>query len=99
MLKRILPVSAWFLIATPVVAGNRETGAQALNPQELAVKYFDQMDINEDGVVTKDEFTASPFSKILKTFDVLQPNKEGVVEKEAFIEIFVKMNSKPATEA
>ena len=80
------------------MAGNCGTGAQAHNPQELAVKYFDQMGINEDGVVTKDEFTASPFSKILKTFDVLQPNKEGVVEKEAFIEIFVKTNSKPATQ-
>lgn len=54
------------------MAGNCGTGAQAHNPQELAVKYFDQMDINEDGVVTKDEFTASPFSKILKTFDILQ---------------------------
>jgi len=99
MLTRIILASALFLIATPALAGGCGTGAHAQNPQEIAVKYFAQMDANGDEVVTKDEFAASPFSKILKSFDVLQPNEDGVVEKKAFIEAFVKTHSKPATEA
>ena len=55
--------------------------------------------VNEDGLVTKEEFAASSFSKMLKSFDVLKPNKDGVVEKKAFIEAFVKAHSKPKTEA
>ena len=49
--------------------------------------------------VTKEEFAASPFSKMLKSFDVLHPNENGVVEKKKFIETFVKTHSKPKTEA
>ena len=98
MLKRILLISASFLIATPALAGGCGTSAHAQNPHEMAVKYFGQMDTNGDEFVTKEEFAASPFSKVVKSFDVLQPNDDGVVEKKAFIETFVKTHSKPATE-
>ena len=72
------------------MAGNCGTGAQAHNPQELAVKYFDQTDINEDGVVTKDEFTASPFSKILKTFDILQQTRRVWLRKRRLSKFSLK---------
>ena len=99
MFRRFILVLASLLLATPASAGGCGTGAHAHNPHEMAVKYFGQMDTNGDEVVTKEEFAASPFSKILKSFEVLQPNEDGVVEKKEFIETFVKTHSKPKTEA
>ena len=99
MLKHSLTLCAALLLATPASAGNCGSGAHIHDPQKMANKYFSQMDTNEDGLVTKEEFAASSFSKMLKSFDVLKPNKDGVVEKKAFIEAFIKAHSKPKTEA
>ena len=74
-------------------------GERAHNPREMAVKYFGQMGTNGDDTVTKEEFAASPISKMLELFDVFQPNEDGVVEKKAFIETFGKTHSHPKTEA
>ena len=99
MFRKIILAYALFLISIPAFAGGCGTGAHAHNPQEMAVKYFGQRDTDGDEVVTKEEFAASPFSKMLKSFDVLQPNEDGVVEKKVFIETFVKTHSKPKIEA
>ena len=99
MFKRVLLFSATLFITFPALAGSCGTGAHTHNPHEMAVKYFGQMDTNGDEVVTKEEFAASPFAKMLKSFDVLNPNDKGVVEKKKFIETFVKTHSKPKTEA
>ena len=99
MFKRALVYSTIILTAPPALAGGCGTGEHAHNPQEMAIKYFGQMDTNGDEVVTKDEFAVSPFAKMLKSFDVLQPNENGVVEKKKFIENFVKTHSAPKTEA
>ena len=99
MIKKTILALASLLLATPALANGCCTGDHAYNPHEMAVKYFGQMDTNGDEVVTKEEFAASPFSKMLKSFDVLQPNEDGVVEKKAFIETFVKTHSHPKTEA
>ncbi len=99
MFKKFLLFSASLLIAPPALAGGCGAGAHTHNPHEIAVKYFGQMDTNGDEVITKDEFAASPFAKMLKSFDVLHPNENGVVEKKNFIETFVKTHSKPKSEA
>ena len=99
MLKHSLTLCAALLLATPASAGSCGSGAHPHDPQKMANKYFGQMDTNDDGLVTKEEFAASSFSKMLKSFDVLKPNKDGVVEKKAFIEAFIKAHSKPKTEA
>ena len=99
MVKKALLFTASLLLAPPALAGGCGTGAHAHNPQEMAIKYFGQMDTNGDAVITKNEFAMSPFAKMLKSFDVLQPNEKGVVEKKKFIEEFVKTHSEPKTEA
>ncbi len=99
MFKKTIITFASILIGTPVLANGCGTGDHAHNLHEMAVKYFSQMDTNGDAIVTKKEFAASPFSKMLGSFDVLQPNDAGVVEKKAFIESFVKTHSHPKTEA
>ena len=99
MFRKFILVSAALFLANPALAGSCGAGAHTHNPHEMAVMYFGQMDTNGDEVVTKEEFTASPFSKMLKSFAVLQPPEDGVVEKKKFIETFVKTHSKPKTEA
>ena len=99
MVTKALAFSVILLSAPPALAGGCGTGGHAHNPQEMAVKYFGQMDTNGDDVVTKDEFAVSPIAKMLKSFDVLQPNEKGLVEKKKFIENFVKTHSEPKTEA
>tara|TARA_B100000676_G_scaffold162220_1_gene159594 strand:+ start:36 stop:335 length:300 start_codon:yes stop_codon:yes gene_type:complete len=99
MFKKTIVAFASFLIVTPALAGGCGKGNYTHEPHEMADKYFGQMDTNGDEFVTKEEFEASPFLKMLKSFDVLQPNEDGVVEKRAFIETFVKTHSYPKTEA
>ena len=89
--------SALFALS-PANAGNCGGGAHAHNPQEMASKFFDQMDVNGDETVTKAEFEASPMAKAVKSFDALQPNESGIVTKKTFIETFVKMHPVPKNE-
>jgi len=100
LMKNLLPIlfiSATFLVS-PAHAGSCGTGAHAHNPQEMASKYFDQMDSNGDDIVTKTEFEASPMSKAVKSFDALNPDESGVVKKNTFIENFVKAHPVPKNE-
>tara|TARA_B100000676_G_scaffold106176_1_gene106081 strand:- start:1010 stop:1309 length:300 start_codon:yes stop_codon:yes gene_type:complete len=99
MLKKSILAFAALLIVTPALANGCGKGGHAHDLHEMAIKYFGQMDTNGDDVVTKEEFEAFPFSKMLKSFGVLQPNEDGVVEKKSFIETFVKKHSHPKTEA
>ena len=90
-------VSAFFALS-PAHAGNCGGGAHAHNPQEMASKYFDQMDANGDETVTKAEFEASPMAKAVRSFDALQPDESGIVTKKTFIETFVKTHPAPKNE-
>jgi hypothetical protein len=95
----MLAAFAYALFAQfPAQAGNCGGGAHAHNPQEMASKFFDQMDLNGDATVTKAEFEASPVAKAVKSFDSLQPNESGLVTKKTFIEIFVKTHPMPKNE-
>ena len=84
---------------SPAHAGSCGGGDHVHSPQEMATKYFDQMDANSDEIVTKAEFEASPMAKMVKSFDVLQPNTNGQVTKRSFIEAFVKAHPAPQNEA
>ena len=88
-----------FFAISPAHAGSCGGGDHVHSPQEMATKYFDQMDANSDEIVTKAEFEASPMARMIKSFDVLQPNKTGQVTKNAFIEAFVKAHPAPKNEA
>jgi len=100
LMKNLLPIliiSATFVVS-PAHAGSCGTGVHAHIPQEMASKYFDQMDANGDDIVTKTEFEASPMSKAVKSFDALNPDESGVVKKNTFIENFVKAHPVPKNE-
>ncbi|MDE0992126.1 MAG: hypothetical protein OSA23_02935 [Rhodospirillales bacterium] len=100
-MKHIIPavfVSAFFAIS-PAYAGSCGGGDHGHNPQEMASKYFNQMDANGDEMITKAEFEASNMAKMIKSFDALEPNESGVVTKSAFIETFVKMHPVTKNEA
>ena len=100
-MKHIIPavfVSAFFAIS-PAYAGSCGGGDHGHNPQEMASKYFNQMDANGDETITKEEFEASNMAKMIKSFDALEPNESGVVTKSAFIETFVKMHPVTKNEA
>ena len=100
-MKHIIPavfVSAFFAIS-PAYAGSCGGGDHGHNPQEMASKYFNQMDANGDEIITKAEFEASNMAKMIKSFDALEPNESGVVTKSAFIETFVKMHPVTKNEA
>ena len=83
----------------PAYAGNCGGGDHAHNIQEMATKYFNQMDANSDEIVTKAEFEASPIAKMIKSFEYLEPNESGEVTKSAFIETMVKMHPQTNNEA
>jgi hypothetical protein len=74
-------------------AGSCGSGNHGHTKQEVAEKYFGQMDLNNDQVIDRSEFVKSPMSKMIKSFEVLQPDATGVVRKEAFITFFVKAHS------
>lgn len=100
-MKHIIPavfVSAFFAIS-PAYAGSCGGGDHGHNPQEMASKYFNQMDADGDEMITKAEFEASNMAKMIKSFDALEPNESGVVTKSAFIETFVKMHPVTKNEA
>ena len=91
-------VSVLFAIP-PAYAGSCDGGGHAHNLQEMASKYFNQMDVNGDEIITKAEFEASTMTNMVKSFAALQPNESGVVTKSDFIETFVKMHPVKKNEA
>jgi hypothetical protein len=100
-MKHTIPaviVSVLFALS-PAYAGSCDGGDHAHNLQEMASKYFNQMDADRDEIITKAEFEASPMAKMIKSFDALEPNESGVVTKSAFIETFVKMHPETKNEA
>ena len=100
-MKHIIPaviVSALFALS-PAYAGNCGGGNHAHNIQEMASKYFNQMDANGDEIVTKAEFEASPMAQMITSFDALGPNERGEITRDAFIETMVKMHPETKNEA
>lgn len=91
--KVALGFLALLTFSMPAHAGSCGGADHVHDPQEMASKYFDKMDKNNDQVVTKSEFEASPFSKMLTSYEMLQPNEAGVVERKSFIKTFVKAHS------
>ena len=65
--------------------------------EEMAVNFFDQIDLNSDGTVDIMEFKKSQMSNMIKSFDSLSPDKNGLVSKKSFIKSFVYLHSTPAT--
>ena len=65
--------------------------------EEMAVKYFDQVDLNSDGKVDLTEYKKSQMSSVLESFDSLNPDINGLVSKKSFIKNFVYLHSTPAT--
>ena len=86
------------LFAGSVYAGSCSGDGHSHSAQEMALKYFSQMDTNEDALVSKAEFEASPMTKFVKNFDVLNPNAKGFVEKESFLKMFIEAHSKKPLE-
>ena len=82
----------------PAHAGSCGGGNHVHSPQEMATKYFDQIDVNRDEIITKAEFEASSMAKMIKSFDVLRPDENGRVAKSDFIEAFVKAHPAPKNE-
>ena len=82
----------------PAYAGSCGGGNHVHSPQEMATKYFDQIDVNSDEIITKAEFEASSMAKMIKSFDVLRPDENGRVAKSDFIEAFVKAHAAPKNE-
>ena len=100
-MKHIIPaviVSVLFALS-PAYAGSCGGGDHAHNLQEMASKYFNQMDADGDEIITKAEFEASPMAKMIKSFDDLEPNESGEVTKSTFIENMVKMHPETKNEA
>ena len=100
-MKHTIPaviVSVLFALS-PAYAGSCDGGDHAHNLQEMASKYFNQMDADRDEIITKAEFEASPMAKMIKSFDDLEPNESGEVTKSAFIENMVKMHPETKNEA
>ena len=82
----------------PAHAGSCGGGNHVHSPQEMATKYFDQIDVNSDEIITKAEFEASSMAKMVKSFDVLRPDENGRVARSDFIEAFVKAHTAPKNE-
>ena len=82
----------------PAHAGSCGGGNHVHSPQEMATKYFDQIDVNSDEIITKAEFEASSMATMIKSFDVLRPDENGRVGKSDFIEAFVKAHPAPKNE-
>ena len=67
--------------------------------QEMAEKYFVQMDANGDELVSEAEFKTSAMTKFVKNFGTLKPNADGYIEKKAFLKMFVEAHSSDKPEA
>ena len=74
-------------------AGGCGNNSHMHTKEEIAEKYFDQMDLNSDLTIDFQEYKNSNMSKILKSFDSLNPDKNGVISKKSFIKNFVKAHS------
>ena len=99
MKHTILAVLMTALIGfAPAHAGSCGGGNHVHSPQEMATKYFDQIDLNSDEIITKAEFEASSMAKMIESFDVLRPDENGRVAKSDFIEAFVKAHAAPKNE-
>ena len=100
-MKHIIPaiILSVFFAFSPAYAGSCDGGGHAHNLQEMASKYFNQMDADGDEIITKAEFEASPMAKMIKSFDALEPNESGEVTKSSFIETMVKMHPETKNEA
>ena len=94
----VLGCVALLSFSMPALAGSCGGADHVHDPKEMASKYFDKMDLNNDKVVTKAEFEASPFSRMLTSYEMLQPNEAGVVERKSFIKTFVKAHSNKGRE-
>ena len=92
-------IATAFFALSPAFAGGCGKGDHAHSLQEMASKYFNQMDADGDEILTKAEFEASPVAKMIKSFNALEPNKSGEVTKSAFIQTMVKMHSETKNEA
>ena len=82
-------------------AGNCGNSNHSHSPEALrtmAQSYFNEMDLNGDGIVEKQEFEKSEMAKSVKSFEMLQPDDTGAVRLEAFVESFVTAHSKAPTE-
>ena len=73
--------------------------AHTHSAQEMAEKYFSQMDANGDELVSEAEFKASAMTKFVQSFGALKPNAEGLIEKKAFLKMFVEAHSTDKPEA
>ena len=82
------------IFMSPTQAGNPGDVAHSFDAQEIAAKYFDQMDINGDEIVTEIEFKASPLVKIVSSFEALMPDENREIRKSNFIKNFVKAHPK-----
>ena len=81
------------LISGSAYAGSCGGTGHTHSAQEMAEKYFSQMDANGDELVSEDEFKASAMTKFVKNFEALKPNTEGFIEKKAFLKMFVEAHS------
>ena len=99
-MKLCIVLSTIFILSTivsPSFASVCGGDKHARNNEEMAVKYFDQIDLNSDGTVDRTEFKKSQMSNMLKSFDLLSPDKNGLVSRNSFIKNFVHLHSEPAT--
>jgi Ca2+-binding EF-hand superfamily protein len=100
-MKTFLILSTIFIFSTnisPSFASGCGGNNHAHTNEEMALKYFDQIDTNSDGTVDLMEFKKSQMSNLLESFDLLSPDKNGLVSKKSFIKNFVQLHSTPATE-
>ena len=89
-------VLAMFLIAAPsVMAAGYDGASHNHSPEKMAIFYFDKMDLNEDKIVTKEEFEKSSMKKMVKSFDALEPDGTGILKRNSFIKNFIKAHSDP----
>jgi hypothetical protein len=100
-MKPLLAASflAFSVAISPIQAGSYVVADNVPSPKETAIKYFEQMDQNGDGAITKAEFEKSTVAKMIKLFSALQPDDNGLVKKSEFIENFIKAHSKPKFES
>ncbi len=85
-----------FLSISTSFAGGCGNSAHTHTNEEIAEKYFDQIDLNSDQNIDRQEFENSNMSKMIKSFDLLNPDYNDVVSKKSFIKNFVKTHSEPS---
>ena len=95
MKKMHLALALLPIVASPAtsVAGNCGGAEHVHSLQEMAEKYFNKIDLNNDKVVDRAEFDKSQMSTMIRSFDLLWPNVNGAVGKDAFINSFLEAHS------